>query len=314
MISVIIPTYQRYEWLQEAVCSVLQQTYKDVEIIVIDDCSDDSTAQIVHLAPNIKYLRNDKNRGPGYSRRRGFLCSRGEYIVFLDDDDYYIDSNFFLRSIELMGINPDYSFVAANAHTLHMDTGTIEESKLNIVGEISSADYLEGFPFKNRKPCSTFTTVFRKASLVAAGIDQMEMVNDMPIYMRCLLTSGKVYIMEQAIGIYRIHSSNISKRISPDFLIENLEEKKKVFLQIKKTQLFPTYNYWWLRQIDGTLSYYVYGSCPDFISYNKVKRWCMNAAEEKAAVRRQCRKYTKYLYMEKGYRLKKKIKTFFGIS
>ena len=82
MISVIIPTYRRYEMLKEAINSVLAQTYQDIEIIVVDDCSGDDTAQIASFSPKIKYFCNERNSGPGYSRRCGLALSRGEFIVF----------------------------------------------------------------------------------------------------------------------------------------------------------------------------------------------------------------------------------------
>lgn len=314
MISVIIPTFQRYEWLQNAVCSVLQQTYKNVEIIVIDDCSDDNTPQIVQLAPNIKYYRNDKNCGPGYSRLRGFLCSQGEYVIFLDDDDYYLNNHFFSQALELMESNDDYRFVAANARILHTDTGATEENKLNVIGEISSIDYLEEFPFKNRKPYSTFTAVFRRESLVSAGVDQMEMVNDIAIYMRCLITGGKVYMMEQEVGMYRIHTNNISKRISPQFLIENLEEKRYIRSYIENLQLFSTYDYWWLRQIDGTLSYYVYGSHPSLRDYRQVAKWCVSHSYNNEKIATLINKYRDYLISYRICRIKSCIKKVLGLS
>ena len=85
MISVIIPTYRRYTYLRQAVQSVVQQNYSDIEIIIIDDHSGDETKKINKDFPQVHYIENDKNKGPGYSRKIGLKIAQGEYIVFLDD-------------------------------------------------------------------------------------------------------------------------------------------------------------------------------------------------------------------------------------
>ena len=128
MVSVIIPTYRRYELLKEAVCSVLTQTYQDIEIIVVDDCSGDNTSQIAAFSPKIKYLCNDRNSGPGYSRRRGLLLSQGEYIVFLDDDDYYTDFSFYTNATKILKDEPECVFVAANAMVLRTTASSVSSS------------------------------------------------------------------------------------------------------------------------------------------------------------------------------------------
>ena len=312
MISVIIPTYRRYRMLREAVQSVLNQTYQDLEIIVIDDCSGDDTAKIVEMSPKIKYLCNEKNSGPGYSRRQGLLHSMGEYIVFLDDDDYYTDYSFYLDAVELLEGNPDYSFVAANAVIFYEDNGKSEKSRLNVRGEMLAADYLKGFPFQNKKPHSTFTAIFRKQALLTAEVDRMEMVNDMPIYMRCLTAGGKVFFLEEEIGVYRIHGSNISKAMTPEFIIDNLKEKAEVLSRIKQFNLFTGYEEWWFEQVKVTLGYYVYGSQPDFGAYRKVKNWCLKVTEEKTQIKQLSRQYTAYLIDYRVCAIKHRIKKFLG--
>jgi len=92
MISVIIPTYNRSEFLNNAIQSVLAQTYKDFELLVIDDCSTDITPKLVGDIDDkrIKYIRNDTNKGVSASRNIGIKNSSGEYIAFLDDDDEWL--------------------------------------------------------------------------------------------------------------------------------------------------------------------------------------------------------------------------------
>lgn len=88
-VSVIIPTYNRSHVLGRAVRSVLNQTYQDFELIVVDDGSSDATVEVVSgfADPRIRYLRHEENRGAAAARNSGIKAARGEYIAFLDSDD-----------------------------------------------------------------------------------------------------------------------------------------------------------------------------------------------------------------------------------
>lgn len=89
LISVIIPTYKRAALVQRAIASVRQQTYRNLEILVVDDASPDDTASVVRAIPEprIRYIRHEKNKGLPAVRNTGIRAARGELIAFLDDDD-----------------------------------------------------------------------------------------------------------------------------------------------------------------------------------------------------------------------------------
>jgi len=86
LISVIIPCYNQAHFLGEAIKSVLNQTYKIYEIIVIDDGSNDNSSVVASTYPNVKVIRS-KNQGVAEARNKGLGVSKGKYVVFLDADD-----------------------------------------------------------------------------------------------------------------------------------------------------------------------------------------------------------------------------------
>ena len=88
-VSVIIPTYNRAAFLRLAIASVLNQTFQNFEIIVIDDASQDHTREVVNSLSDtrIRYIRHEGNRGVAVSRNTGVVNAKGSYIAFLDDDD-----------------------------------------------------------------------------------------------------------------------------------------------------------------------------------------------------------------------------------
>lgn len=90
-ISIIIPTYNAEKTINKCIDSILNQTYKDLEIIVINDNSTDNTSKLLEKYQNIsnlKIINNIENRGIGYSRNIGVKNSSGSYISFIDSDDY----------------------------------------------------------------------------------------------------------------------------------------------------------------------------------------------------------------------------------
>lgn len=90
-VSVIVPVYDTEKWLPDCMDSVLSQTLDDIELIVVDDCSPGGCEKIVRgytaADGRVRYIRNEKNMGQGFSRNAGIDAASGEYIYLLDSDD-----------------------------------------------------------------------------------------------------------------------------------------------------------------------------------------------------------------------------------
>jgi glycosyltransferase involved in cell wall biosynthesis len=93
-VSVIIPTYNRAHLIGRAIQSVLNQTYQDFELIVVDDGSTDNTNEVIkefsQKDKRILYIKHDKNKGGSAARNTGIKAARGEYIAFQDSDDEWL--------------------------------------------------------------------------------------------------------------------------------------------------------------------------------------------------------------------------------
>lgn len=118
-VSVVIPCVNRSDLLCRAVRSVLAQTHSDVEVLVVDDGSSEDLR--VGLDPvwddRIRILRNDTNRGGGFSRRRGALEATGAFVAFLDSDDWWVLTKL-ERQLAVAAAQPDDRYVLTAKHNL----------------------------------------------------------------------------------------------------------------------------------------------------------------------------------------------------
>lgn len=93
LVSIIMPSYNTAKYICESIESVMSQTYKNWELIIVDDCSTDDTDSIVahYLSDKrINYIKNEKNSGAAVSRNRALREAKGRWIAFLDSDDLWM--------------------------------------------------------------------------------------------------------------------------------------------------------------------------------------------------------------------------------
>ena len=108
MVSVIIPNYNNEIFLKNVISKILGNTYNNIEIVIVDDCSTDLSVGIVKQFSNekIRLYENKENSGTYYSRNKGILLSKGEYILNIDGDDY-IDSTYIGNMVDNLKNNGD---------------------------------------------------------------------------------------------------------------------------------------------------------------------------------------------------------------
>jgi len=121
LVTVYIPTCNRVNLLSRAVESVLDQGYKNLEVIVVDDCSSDATVKFLETQAGkdsrLHYFVNPENKGACFSRNRAILAAKGEFITGLDDDDYFFSErleNFIRRWNHLSARHKSLIFLFSN--------------------------------------------------------------------------------------------------------------------------------------------------------------------------------------------------------
>lgn len=158
-VSVIIPTYNSAKFVVGTINSVLSQTLKDIEIIVVDDGSTDNTQSVIEpIREKIQYIRTD-NKGPAHARNVGMKAAMGKYVAFLDADDLYLPHKLELE-VSFIEAHPEVKIVATEVSSLIGDT-VAEEYHLRSYHGIyrrKGWTYEDVFPIHGKFTCKAVST------------------------------------------------------------------------------------------------------------------------------------------------------------
>lgn len=205
LVSVILTTQNRKVLLQRALNSVINQTYKNIEIIIIDDFSEDQTDKIIcnYMVqyPNIRYIRNEKIYGANASRNRGILEAKGKFITGLDDDDEFVPTR-----IEhlLNAYESRYAFVSSFNMIVRPDkTVSYTGEKL----EVSLDDILTKNWIGNQ-------VLVEKERIISVGMydETMAACQDYDLWVRLISTYGSSKVVPEYLQI--VHEDDGIHRIS----------------------------------------------------------------------------------------------------
>lgn len=206
-VSIIIPVYNGSLYLPQAIESVLAQTYSDYEIIVVDDGStEDIPTTVEPYCSQITYI-HQINSGVAVARNRGLEKANGEYIAFLDQDDYFLPQKLALQ-VELMQRQPDLSFVSSGWQIVDC-----EGKGITAVEPWYGMNQLDLTGILIWKPVFLGAMLFRGSWLSQIGgfNSELQQTSDVELVMRLAATGGLGAWVEQVTVCYRQHQHNVSK-------------------------------------------------------------------------------------------------------
>lgn len=214
-VSVVIPVYNGEKYISDAIESVFNQTYKNIEVIVVDDGSTDNTAERIKLyLSRVKYLYQD-NAGVANARNRGIQNSQGEFIAFLDHDDIWLPEKI-ERQVDYFLKNTQSKFV----HT--------PVKYINHLGEIIEPSGYWGKLEFNREVKNVKEIFMHFAMLQSTMMIKKEIFDEIGLwneafthcdgYNLCLRIALKYTLrfINEPLTLYRLHDLNMSKNIKFD--------------------------------------------------------------------------------------------------
>ncbi len=150
LVSICSTTYNREKYIGQAIESwLLQKVNFSFEIVISDDCSTDSTIQIIEkfieLNPNVKFklLKSDQNQGFVKNSIKVYESARGKYIAHCDGDDYWIDDCKLQKQVNFLENNLNYVMCFTNSYIFNHDTKEKKIAKVNIWDTCTTVDILE---------------------------------------------------------------------------------------------------------------------------------------------------------------------------
>lgn len=160
LVSVIIPTYNRQEYLQQAIASAVNQTYQNIEIIVVDNCSPENPQAIVESFGDsrIRFWRQAQNLGMLANQTHGFNMAQGKYVASLHDDDMW-NENFLEKLVPPLEANPDLILAFCDQYIIDA------QGKINYPGTEENTK-----AFQRHKLVKGVYTSFTKIGLVDKSI------------------------------------------------------------------------------------------------------------------------------------------------
>ncbi len=184
-VSVILPTYNRSQYLEDAIKSVLAQSYTDFELVVVDDGSSDNTEEIIKSFADerIIYIRHQDNKGAAAARNTGIRYAKGEYIAFIDDDDVWLPAKLerLIDKIshlpEKVGVIYAWEEVRSRKDDSLMWMVT-PKMKGNLKGEFLYGQKIGGIPFLIRKECFDKVGLFDESLMAAQDWDMLKRIAD----------------------------------------------------------------------------------------------------------------------------------------
>lgn len=169
LVSIVIPAYNSADFIRETLDSCLAQTYKHIELIVIDDGSSDETVEIMQSYGDKVHLIQQRNSGPAIARNTGIANAAGEYIQFCDSDDV-LDPQKIERSMAIMLDKPDVALVYSQMQAVD-EEGQILSSMSPVPDEsfLTVNNLFCTILQANGSPIQTSTILVRKSALETVG-------------------------------------------------------------------------------------------------------------------------------------------------
>ena len=230
-VSVCVPTYNRAEILPYAVNSVLNQTYRDFELLICDDASPDHTAKVVAQwnDSRIRYIRHPQNIKRSRNMRSGFDAARGDYFIKFDDDDA-LTPEYLEKTVAVLDAQPSVDFVCTdhwviNARNQRDQAATQANSakwgKDRLSHGIIDDLLKETFDYQRLQVGST---LFRKASIEAVDFMRFEAdgCEDFDLLVRLAIAGKAGFFIPEKLMEYRFHGGQTSLRQDIHFLSAKL--------------------------------------------------------------------------------------------
>ena len=241
VVSVIIPTYNREKYIRKSLYSVLAQTYQRFEIVVVDDGSTDSTHTIISAyKDNVHYLYQE-NQGISKARNTGIRNSHGDYIAFLDSDDFWLPEKTELQ-IALLQKHPEYGMAASRCASVRLDGSFREKNRPGTSGWVLENLFQANF-------IRTSAAIIRKECFHEVGLfdEELKECEEYDLWLR-MASQYPIGFINKSLAVYvdnaeGVSTDSLSGRLYRLKVLEKAYLKRKIPPKMYRNRIANTCHY-----------------------------------------------------------------------
>ena len=229
LVSIIMPSYNTARYIRDSIQSVLDQTYENWELIIVDDCSTDNTDEVVNSFQDdrIRFFKNDSNYGAALTRNKALREAKGEWIAFLDSDDLWEPTKLeemllFMKQNNYVFAYHEFEKIDENSDSLNI---LVSGPKVVTKRKMYHYDYIG---------CLTFMYSYKFFGLIQ--IKDIKKNNDYAILLK-LCKRANCYLLEKNLAKYRIRK----KSISHDRLVKKLKSHYDLFKECNEESVLQAF-------------------------------------------------------------------------
>lgn len=231
LVSVITPSYMQGEFIEDTIRSVSDQTYNNIEHIILDSCSSDETDSIVkkYLESNKLIYIREKDKGQANAINRGLDMCNGEIVCWLNSDDVFFDDSVIEKIVKIFSSRPTIDMVTGD--------GYFVDSQLNLISPITIADirYLSADYMKIFDVILQPSTFWRRNNIRLD--EKLDYAFDWKYFMEFFATKKSIFYARDYFSCYRVHEAGKTKT--------DTSKRKKEILSLVKKYNFSKINIAW---------------------------------------------------------------------
>ena len=233
LVSIITPVYNAEDFIHQVIESVIAQSYPHWEMIVVEDCSTDSSREIIRTFSEkderIRMIEMTGNKGVGEARNTGLKEAGGTYIAFIDSDDWWYPDKLEKQLAFMKKGNYPISYTAYEMmDTEGKDIGRV----IHAIPEVTLHTYLKSTII------GLSTAMISREIIGDFAISNMRMRVDTQLWIRLLKRGFKAYGMDEVLARYRVHSNSISRN-----RLKAARQTWKLYFKVEKLGLFQSLYY-----------------------------------------------------------------------
>lgn len=217
LVSIVMPSWNTARFIAESIRSVLNQTYKNWELLIVDDCSTDNTDEVVASFHDerIRYFHNEKNSGAALTRNRALREARGEWIAFLDSDDLWMPEK----------LEKQLAFMTKNGYVFsYHEYIKIDEQSRPLNVYVTGPDIVTKHKMYNYGYPGCLAFMYSAKVMGTIQIKDIKKNNDYAMLLQ-LCKKADCYLLKENLAQYRIRK----KSISHDKLTKKLKSHYDLF-------------------------------------------------------------------------------------